>query len=311
MITTLLTALLLAASPAPQAPAPGQAAVSLGPALVRQAERSALPDGSVQLKYALKIVGQTIGEPEIHVGPISQLKDGRSIRKLVFKSSVVPRLMRMYPARTDFTTILDATTYTPMRSHYDLLQGDRTRVIDIRYDGPRLRADVVDRGKPLLVLDEYLPGMVDTISSAVWLAAQDLKVGEKAMAPHHSTNHRYLFVVEAEAIEEMRVPAGTFQSVRVKCQLVKPAGDDEGKPVVQAPEAWAAATGAAALPTSEVRTFGPPASAMPTELPTGEATATWRLWLTDDKWRIPVRLVAKIPVLGNITLDLVSRRIKP
>lgn len=308
MITTLLTALLLASPPVSPTAAPGPASALAATGMARQAARRALPDGTVRLKYALRVVGQTIGEPEILVGSIQRLKSGLAIRKMVFRSSVVPRLMRLYPVRIDYTTILDAGAYTPIRSHYDLLQGDRERLIDIRYAGAELRADVVDRGKPVLVLDTYLPGMVDTISSAVWLAAQDLQVGERAMVPHHTTNHRYIFVAEAEAIEEITVPAGTFRSVRVKCQMVKPPPEEGGKPVVQDAVAYAAAMGVD-LPASEVKTFGPPSGPMSAEFPTGEATATWRIWLTEDSWRTMVKLVAEIPVLGNITLDMTSRRV--
>lgn len=310
MLTAVLTALLLAAPPAPSAPASQHTSTALAPKLAHAAAKRPLPNGMVRLRYALKLVGQTIGEPEIHVAPIERLKSGRSVRKLTFKSAVSPRLLRLYRARTDFVTILDAESYTPIRSHYDQLYGDRERTLDIRYSGAELTADVMDRGKPTIVRDTHLPGMVDTISSAVWLAAQDLKVGQGAVVPHHSTNHRYFFFVDAVAMEDVTVPAGTFRATRIECRLFKPPPDQGGHGTVQSPEAYAAATGFD-VPKAPVRTFGPPTESMPTEMPTTyKPTSSWTLWLTDDRWRTPVRLLAEVPVLGNVSLDMTSRRLE-
>ncbi len=236
-----------------------------------------LPETGARARYALRIVGQTIGQPEIHMHPVQRLSDGRSVRKLVFSSGISERLQRLYPADTQFVSILDAISYRPLKSVYKLKSGDSQRKLVLGFKGSTLDADVTEDGESRKVTDQFETGMVDTISSIGWLAARNLAPGEVDMVPHHSTVARYRLYASAEAREEVTVPAGTFPSTRVKCRLYPWPKDDVAVATV--------------LPTDR------------------EPQSEWTLWLSRDEWRTPIQLHAEVKVLGNVELAMTARRL--
>lgn len=247
------------------------------PSVVGAAARPLLPETGARARYALRIVGQTIGQPEIHMHPVQHLADGRAVRRLDFSSGISARLQRLYPADTQFVSILDADSYRPLKSVYDLKSGESQRKLVLGFKGSTLDAQVTENGESHNVVDQYETGMVDTISSIGWLAARNLAPGEIDMVPHHSTIARYRLYAAAEALEEVTVPAGTFKSTRVKCRLYPWPKDD--------------AAVATALPTDR------------------EPLSEWTLWLTHDEWRTPVQLHAEVSVLGNVELAMTARRL--
>lgn len=266
-VACLAILLSLATPPSPTAPIEGAA---------RAQAALTLPEGAARSRYALRVLGSKIGEPEITFDPVKHLGDGRRVRTLRFESGISERLQRLYPARTAFVGVLDAKSYRPLRSRYELRAAERHRVLDIDFKGARLEATVVENGTTEEVVDDYEPGMIDTVSSVGWLAARGLRPGEVAEAPHHSTLHRYRFWAKAEALEEVRVPAGTFRSVRIECRLYPWREGETAQQSVEAGRDW---------------------------------ESRWTLWLTDDEWRSPVRLLAHVGVLGDFELELIGRRL--
>ncbi len=239
----------------------------------------ALPKGEARAVYALKLMGQTIGAPVIEMGAVQTLKDGREVRKMLFQTGISERLMRLYPADTKFVGVLDAATYKPMQTSYDILEGETRRSVKLRFKGATMSADKVQDGKPEQSVDKYEPGMTDTVSAMGWLAARGVKPGETTSTPHHSGNFRYRLYITGEEPEETRVPAGTFPSLRVRCRLyLWPEGTPDA-----ARDAW---------PTSM------------------EPYTTWTVWLADDAWHTPVRIQADVGVLGQVEMQLTNRRLK-
>ncbi|MDP6945700.1 MAG: DUF3108 domain-containing protein, partial [Myxococcota bacterium] len=113
-------------------------------------------------------------------------------------------------------------------------------------------------------------------SSMTWIAARDLRPGESDQVPHHSGRTRYRLWFEAKAIEEVRVPAGTFEALPVVCSLYK---WKEGEPA-------------------------------PTQKPAVEPFTVWTAWVGRDPHRTPIKLLATVAILGDVVVELEARRLK-
>jgi len=259
--------LALGATPSPaQAPAAAAAGADLG--------HLSLPNGSVRARFGLRVLGMKIGEPEVHLGPVETAKSGATIRTLRFKAGTWGKLRRLYPFDTTSVSIIDGTTYRPMRTVIKMLRGSDRKTIDLRFKGPRVVGSVTRNGEVEVVDELHAAGMMDTISSAIWMAARDFEPGETDQVPHHSGTTRYRLWFEAGEIEEVRVPAGTFEALKIVCTLYR----------------WE---------------HGAPA---PKTQPTTEPTTQWTVWMGRDTFRTPVKVLADVPILGEIAVELEARR---
>lgn len=272
---TLLASLALSAPPGTPAAGPEGSTVTATAA----ARTLSLPKGESRARYALKVMGQTIGEPSIQFGPLLKLKNGRKVRKMMFSSGISERLQRLYPADTQFVSVIDCATYKPMQASYNVLNGEVRDKTMLKFKGAKLSMAKSVDDKASEAEDTYEVGMTDSISSLAWISARGLNAGETVSSPHHSGSFRYRVYATGEEFEEVTVPAGTFRSLRVKFQLFL----------------WPEGCPDAAR------------DAVPRDR---EQYAEWTIWLTDDAWRTAVRIVAEVGILGNVDLQLTNRRLK-
>ena len=255
---------------------PGHAAAPTPRAATAKQKNFSLPKGAVRAKYALRVLGMKIGEPEVHLGPVEASKSGAPFRTLRFECGTWGKLRRLYPFDTSSISVIDGVTHRPKRTVIKMLRGAEEKKIDMRFKGNHAVGTVTRDGEVQAFDDLHDHGMVDTISSVMWIVARDLKPGESTNMPHHSGSARYWLWVEAKGVKEVRVPAGTFDALEVVCTLYR---WEEGLP-------------------------------SPKTKPTVEPATLWTLWVGRDAYRTPVKVSATVAILGDVVVELEARRFK-
>lgn len=222
----------------------------------------------------MRVLGMKIGEPAVHLGPVTTSSSGAPIRTLRFQGGTWGKLRRLYPFDTSSVSVLDARTYRPMRTVIKMLRGTDNKTVDLRFKGDRVTGHVTKNGEMKTTDEIHDKGMVDTVTSLPWLSFRNLAPGESDQVPHHSGRRRYRLWVQAQSFEEVRVAAGTFEALKIVCSLYK----------------WEHR-----LPAPKTR-------------PEGKPVAQWTAWLGRDPFRTPIKLAAKVSILGEIIVELEARR---
>ncbi len=178
-----------------------------------------------------------------------------------------------YEFRGHSRVIFLAADQTPLHFRFDRqIRGvPSSTTIDFRPSSNRASGLYVKNGVTKRQLE--LPGtdLFDPIT-AVWRARHDdIQIGERRGYDIFTGESRYRIDLEVEARDSVKVPAGTFSALRVTPQVWKIHGDDRP-------------------PDARLR----------------HAT----IWVSDDDDHVLLKIRSEI-FIGAITLDLVSREIRP
>ena len=255
--TTSLAALAVLALAAGLLPPAAQAGT--------KARKVDLPVEALHLRYEMRVQDQVVGRPELKLGAVEHLKDGRLTRSLHVRAGTFGKVRERMVFDNTVVAMIDATTYQPMTSTIMLVRGDETKRHRLKLRGTTLDADVEAGGKRRDVKTEVAPGTTDVPGAVLWLQAAGLNAGERLSVPVHSGAAGYRLFATARDAETIEIPAGSFEAIPVDCALHY---------------------------TQELET----GSKAP--------HATFRVWFGTDAWRLPLRIQASMGAVGEIRFDV-------
>ena len=141
------------------------------------------------------------------------------VNAVVRSTGVVSTLFKVVDVFESFFHTKELCSYRIMK---DILEGRRHRNTIVTFDRRSLMARMEDKDltKPdsaIKRVESSVPGCVQDVISALYVVrTKNLKVGEQLHFPISDGGHTYDVVVEIQAKEEIRTPAGSFQTLRLE-----------------------------------------------------------------------------------------------
>jgi hypothetical protein len=142
----------------------------------------------------------------------------------------------LYKVQDRFEAFFDARTFCSQRVEKHSEEGSHSRQSDLQFDYARGKS-VLDE-KNLKTgerkhVENDLPGCVtDVVSGFFYLASLPLQPGNSYTFPINDGNKTTEVTARVEAREQVKVPAGTFQTVRIKAEPTS--GPMKGKSTIWA-----------------------------------------------------------------------------
>jgi hypothetical protein len=142
----------------------------------------------------------------------------------------------LYKVQDHFEAFFDPHTFCSLRVSKDTEEGSHSRQTELRFDYSRNKSILDEKnlktGEQKHVEND-LPGCVsDVVSGFYYLASLPLQPGNSYTFPIDDGNKTTEVTAHVEAREEVKVPAGTYQTVRVKAEAIS--GSLRGKGTVWA-----------------------------------------------------------------------------
>jgi hypothetical protein len=140
----------------------------------------------------------------------------------------------LYKVQDHFEAFFDPRTFCSLKVSKNTEEGSHSRQTELRFDYSRNKS-VLDE-KNLKTGEQKhtendLPGCVtDVVSGFYYLASLPLQPGNSYTFPINDGNKTTEVTARVEAREQIKVPAGTFQTVRVKAEAIS--GSLQGKGTV-------------------------------------------------------------------------------
>lgn len=144
---------------------------------------------------------------------------GRKVERLVSiaKSNKVVSLV--YRVRDRIMSEIDPVTGVPHRISVEQRHGRRNRIYEVDFDQARRKATSRYQGhEPVTV--EIPPNAHDIISCLYYLRSlEGIEPGATKIVDVHEGKKNWRLLVFAEDRERVRVPAGTFDTIRVRAEV--------------------------------------------------------------------------------------------
>jgi hypothetical protein len=141
------------------------------------------------------------------------------VNAVVRSTGIVSTLFKVVDVFESFFHTKELCSYRIMK---DILEGRRHRNTVVTFDRRSLTARMEDKDltKPdsgIKRIENSIPGCVQDVISALYVVrTKSLKVGEQIHFPISDGGRTYDVVVEIQAKEEIRTPAGSFQTFRLE-----------------------------------------------------------------------------------------------
>src|SRR5580700_972338 len=142
----------------------------------------------------------------------------------------------LYKVQDHFEAFFDPRTFCSLRVSKHTEEGSHSRQTDLRFDYSRNKSVLDEKnlktGEQKHVEND-LPGCVsDVVTGFYYVASLPLQPGNTYTFPVNDGNKTTEVTAHVEAREEVKVPAGTYQTVRVKAEAIS--GSLRGKGTVWA-----------------------------------------------------------------------------
>jgi len=138
----------------------------------------------------------------------------------------------LYKVQDHFEAFFDPHTFCSLRVSKNTEEGSHSRQTELRFDYSRNKSVLDEKnlktGEQKHVEND-LPGCVtDVVSGFYYLASLPLQPGNSYTFPINDGNKTTEVRARVEAREQIKVPAGTFQAVRVKAEAISGALQGKG-----------------------------------------------------------------------------------
>jgi hypothetical protein len=138
----------------------------------------------------------------------------------------------LYKVQDRFEAFFDPHTFCSLRVSKNTEEGSRSRQTELRFDYSR-RKSVLDEKNlktgELKHVENDLPACVsDVVTGFYYLASLPLQTGNSYSFPINDGNKTTEITARVEAREQIKVPAGTFRTVRVKAEAISGALQGKG-----------------------------------------------------------------------------------
>lgn len=232
-----------------------------------------LPDAGGAALYEMRLLGGVIAHPEIHLSPVTVMKDGARVRTLRIVGDTEGVFSNIYPFKNAYAAVMDATTLRPYRTQIKMLRGDTWSTIRLTYKDGHVAVVKETDGKKARERKAVAPGSTDGVCWILWLQGLDLAQGESASVTMYTGTYHMRLTATYEGEDEVAVPAGTYKAARWRCVL----------------RLW--------QPDPPLPLGAPPAAP-------GKQIDEATVWLSHDAFHIPVKLLLNVAIVGDITLEL-------
>jgi len=129
---------------------------------------------------------------------------------------------KLYKVNDDYTADLNAD-FCVQNTHLEAHEGGRQRETVVHFDGAARKANYLERDlikHSALTLDTDIPACVhDVIGGLFFLRTRNFELGRAIEIPVSDGKKTVSAKVEAQQREQIKVPAGTFQTVRYEAFL--------------------------------------------------------------------------------------------
>jgi hypothetical protein len=139
----------------------------------------------------------------------------------------------LYKVQDHFEAFFDPHTFCSQRVSKNTEEGSHSRQTELRFDYSKSKSILDEKnlktGEQKHVEND-LPGCVtDVVSGFYYLASLPLQPGNSYTFPINDGNKTTEVTARVEAREQIKVPAGTFQTVRVKAEAISGALRGKGE----------------------------------------------------------------------------------
>jgi hypothetical protein len=138
----------------------------------------------------------------------------------------------LYKVLDHFDAFFDPHTFCSLRVSKDTEEGSHSRQTELRFDYTRNKSVLAEKNRKTgeqKHVENDLPGCVtDVVSGFYYLASLPLQPGNSFTFPINDGNKTTEVTARVEAREQVKVPAGTFQTVRVKAEAISGAMQGKG-----------------------------------------------------------------------------------
>jgi hypothetical protein len=130
----------------------------------------------------------------------------------------------LYKVQDHFEAFFDPHTFCSLRVSKNTVEGSHSRQTELRFDNSRNKSVLDEKnlktGEQKHVEND-LPGCVtDVVSGFYYVASLPLQPGNSYTFPVNDGNKTTEVTARVEAREQVKVPAGTFQTVRVRAEAI-------------------------------------------------------------------------------------------
>jgi hypothetical protein len=138
----------------------------------------------------------------------------------------------LYKVQDHFEAFFDPHTFCSLRVSKNTEEGSHSRQTELRFDYSR-RKSVLDEknlktGEQKHVENDLPACVSDVVTGFYYLASLPLQSGNSYTFPINDGNKTTEVTARVEAREQIRVPAGTFRTVRVKAEAISGALQGKG-----------------------------------------------------------------------------------
>jgi hypothetical protein len=138
----------------------------------------------------------------------------------------------LYKVQDRFEAFFDPRTFCSVRVSRSTEEGSRSRQTELRFDYSRNKSVLDEKnlktGEQKHVENDLPACVTDVVSGFYYLASLPLQSGNSYTFPINDGNKATEVTARVEAREQVKVPAGTFQTVRVKVEAISGALQGKG-----------------------------------------------------------------------------------
>lgn len=138
----------------------------------------------------------------------------------------------LYKVQDRFEAFFDPKTFCSLRVSRNTQEGPRSRQTELRFDYSRQKSILDEKNMKTgeqKHVENDLPGCVtDVVSGFYYMASLPLQSGSSYTFPINDGNKTTEVTAQVEAREQVKVPAGTFKTVRVRAEAISGALQGKG-----------------------------------------------------------------------------------
>jgi len=138
----------------------------------------------------------------------------------------------LYKVRDRFEAFFDPRTFCSLRVSRHTEEGSRARQTELRFDYTRSKSVLDEKnlktGEQKHVENDLPACVSDVVSGFYYVASLPLQPGNTYTFPVNDGNKTTEVKARVEAREQVKVPSGTFQTVRVKAEAISGALQGKG-----------------------------------------------------------------------------------
>jgi hypothetical protein len=138
----------------------------------------------------------------------------------------------LYKVQDHFEAFFDPRTFCSLRVSKSSEEGSRSRQAELRFDYSRHKSVLDEKnlktGEQKHVENDLPACVSDVVSGFYYLSSLPLQSGNTYTFPINDGNKTTEIVAHVEAREQVKVPAGTYQTVRVKAEATSGALQGKG-----------------------------------------------------------------------------------